>query len=360
MAKNYYDILGISKSASKDEIKKAFRKLAHKYHPDKGTGNESKFKEANEAYSILSDDKKRAEYDTYGRVFSEGGNTGGNGQGFEGFDFSGFQGFGGNGGVEFDLGDIFGEFFGGGGGSRRTKRGRDISIDIELDFKESIFGVQRKILLNKTSSCKTCGGTGAKSGSETITCSVCAGKGTIRENRRSFLGSFSAMKTCDECKGKGKVPKEKCHTCKGEGISYGQEEITVKIPEGIENGEMIKLSQMGEAIVGGVPGDLYIKIHVRKHPHIKKEGNNLIMDLDVKLSDALLGEEYLVETLDGKLRVTIPEGVNFGELLRIRGKGVPIGESKRGDLLLKINIKMPKKLSRDAKKTIEELKKEGV
>ncbi len=357
MKKNYYETLEVNKTASKDEIKKAFRKLAHKYHPDKGGGNEAKFKEASEAYSVLSDDKKRSEYDTYGRV-SDGGGFGGNaGQGFEGFDFSNFGGDFGE-GMSFDLGDIFGDFFG--GGRQRQKKGRDISVDIELDFKESIFGAEKKIILNKTSVCDHCKGSGGEVGTNFTTCSTCNGNGVVRETRRSFMGAFSTTKTCSTCRGKGKVPKEKCKKCNGEGITFGQQEIKVQIPSGIENGEMLKLSGYGEAETGGIPGDLYVKIHVRKHPKIVKEGHNLIMNLDVKLSDALLGAEYDVEILDGNLKVKIPEGVGFGEMLRLKGKGVPVGASHRGDLFLKIKINIPKRLSKEAKKTIEELRSEGL
>lgn len=355
--KDYYQILGIEKNSSQDEIKKAFRKLAHKYHPDKGGGDESLFKEASEAYSVLSDEKKRAEYDTYGRTFSGNGGQQGGPQGFEGFDFSNFGGFGGE-GVEFDLGDIFGDMFG--GGRRRTKRGRDISIDIELDFKESIFGAPRKILVNKASVCDRCQGKGGEPGTGFSTCTTCSGKGTIRETKRSFIGQFMTTRTCDNCHGSGKMPDKKCNTCKGAGIKHGQEEISIEIPPGIENGEMIKLSGKGEAISDGVPGDLYIKIHVRKHSMIRKEGNNLIQDLDIRLSDALLGMEQPIDTLDGKLKVTIPEGVKFGEMLRVKGKGVPVEGGRRGDLYLRINIKMPTKLSRDARKKIEDLQKEGI
>ena len=355
MAKNYYDILGIDKKASKDEVKKAFRVLAHKYHPDKAGGNAEKFKEVSEAYSVLSDDKKRAEYDTYGSTSGGSGGFGG-GQGFEGFDFSNFSDFGE--GSSFDLGDIFGDIFG--GGRQRQKRGHDISVDIELDFKESIFGTNKKIVLNKTSVCDHCKGSGGEVGTNFTTCSTCNGSGAVRETRRSFMGAFSSTKTCDTCKGKGKIPKEKCRKCKGEGITFGQQEINVQIPSGIESGEMLKLSGYGEAETGGVPGDLYVKIHVKKHPKIVKEGHNLIMDLNLKLSDALLGAEYDVETLDGNLKVKIPEGITFGEMLRIKGKGVPVGTNQRGDLYLKININIPKKLSKSTRKTIEELRNEGL
>lgn len=355
MAKDYYQILDIDKKASKDDIKKAFRKLAHKYHPDKGGGSEEKFKEINEAYGVLSDDKKRAEYDSYGRVFSNGSTGNGQGGPFSGFDFSGAtaEGFEG-----FDLGDIFGDFFN--GGRQRTHRGRDISIDIEIDFKEAIFGIRRKVLIQKTVRCDECSGSGAKKGTKLTTCEQCNGQGSIREVKKSFIGAFSVNRSCEKCQGKGKTPKEKCPTCFGIGIVKKQQEIVVDIPTGIENGEMIRLPEEGEAVASGPAGDLYVKIHVKKDARFHREGNNIVTTLNIKLSDALLGGEYRVETLDGNLKLKIPENISFGEILRIKGKGVPIDKTRRGDLHIKINIILPKKLSRKAKKMIEDLKQEGV
>ena len=362
-AKDYYEILGVPRNASKDDIKKAFRKLAHKYHPDKKDGDADKFKEASEAYTVLSDDKKRAEFDTYGRVFSDASGGAGPGaqggqNGFGDFDFSQFtqngQGFG-----NIDFGDIFNDFFGG-GAQERAKRGRDISIDLELSFAESIFGGERKILLNKTSDCVECKGNGGKPGTEFVTCSKCNGKGRIRETRQSLIGSFSTVHTCEVCQGKGKVPKEKCPTCKGAGVTRREQEITVKIPPGVDDGEMVRLAQAGEAVAGGTPGDLYIKLHIKRHPTFKKEGANLTTELNIKLTDALLGAEYALQTLEGEIKVKIPAGVTFGEILRIKGKGVPIDKSRRGDLLIRINIKLPSRLSRGAQKIIEGLKGEGL
>lgn len=365
MAKDYYQILGVDKKAPKEEIKKAFRTLAHKYHPDKKTGDDAKFKEINEAYSVLSDDGKRAQYDQYGSAgpnMGYGGNPSGSGfgQGFDGFDFSQFtQGGGGFNGVEFDIGDIFGDIFGGGSNRRKTKRGRDISIDLELSFEDSIFGVERTILLNKVSKCETCGGNGAEKGTEMITCEKCNGKGSVREVKRSFFGQFESVATCEVCSGVGKVPKHKCHTCHGKGIYKKESEIKVKIPSGIDNGEMIRLSGGGEAVSGGQSGDLYIKIYVNKHPLFRKDGQNLVMDLNVKLSTALLGGVEIIKSLDGEITLRIPEGITHGEVLRIKGKGVPSSKHQRGDLLVKILLNIPKKLSKETRKTIEELRKEG-
>jgi len=349
--KDYYKILGIEKGASKDDIKKAFRKLAHKYHPDKG-GDEAKFKEINEAYQILTDDKKRAEYDTYGETFSQGGTP-------SGWDFSNFSR---GEGVEFDfgdLGDVFESFFGGQGGTR-MKRGSDISVDIQISFAESVFGAERRIILTKNSTCTSCNGSGAETGSSLETCKICNGKGKIHESRRAFLGSFTSVRECSACLGKGQVPKDKCKVCNGHGILRKQEEIAIKVPGGIENGEMIRLSGKGEAVPQGVPGDLYIRVRVESHPVFRRDGPNLLMDLNIKLSDALLGTEYKIETLDGAIALKIPAGISYGEVLRLRDKGVQIKTGKRGDLLVKIIIKTPEKLSRRAQKLIEDLKKEGI
>lgn len=358
--KDYYQILGVKKNASKDDIKKAFRKLAHKYHPDKKSGDEKKFKEANEAYQILSNDQKRSEYDTYGRVFSSGG-AGQQSSGFEGFDFSNFEGFqqGSQGFQDFDLGDIFGEFFGG-SQKNQTIRGRDIAIDVELSFAESVFGTERSILLQKNSKCERCEGTGAEKGSEMNTCPTCNGRGRVKEAKRSLLGTITIEKTCGICFGKGKVPQKKCTQCQGTGVYRKEEEINISIPAGVEDGEMIRLSGMGEAVPGGSPGDLYAKVHVKKDPTFQRDGNDIRMDLNVKLTDALLGATYTIETLDGKIDLKIPAGIGFNEVLRIKGKGVSSQNSRRGDLLVRVKITFPNKISRSAKKIIEELKKEGI
>lgn len=283
MSKDYYKILGVERSASEEEIKKAFRKLAHAHHPDKKSGDEAKFKEVNEAYSVLSDKQKRAQYDNFG-ASGMGGGAGFNPNDF-GFDFSGFSQGGFEGG---DIGDILSSIFGG----RRVRRGRDIAVDIELSFHESIFGSERKVVINS------------------------------------------------------KLVKQK--------------EVQIKTPAGIDDGQMIRMSGMGETIEGGVPGDLYVKVHVRRHPSLRKEGYNLIMDLSVKLTEALLGAEHQIATLDGDLTLKIPSGTNHGTILRVKGKGVPTGDSRRGDLYVRIKVSLPEKLSKDAKKLIEELKKEGI
>jgi molecular chaperone DnaJ len=260
--------------------------------------------------------------------------------------------------VEFDLGDLFGDIFGGRGA--RTRRGRDISIDLELSFKEAVFGAERKVLLAKIGQCATCSGTGAEPGSELITCTTCNGAGKIHEARQTMLGTFSTSRACDGCAGKGKIPKHACKECKGQGVVRRQEEIKVRIPAGIDNGEMIRMQGAGEAVAQGVPGDLYVKIHVKKDPRFHKEGHNIVMPFSIKLTDALLGATYMVETLDGSLSLKIPQGITHGERLRVKGKGVPGEYGARGDLYIAIDIQVPGKLSKKAKQAAETLREEGI
>lgn len=356
MAKDYYQILSIPRNASKEEVKKAYRRLALKCHPDKAGGNEEKFKEINEAYHVLADDARRAEYDRYGRVFS------GAGGGQAGFDFGGFD-FGdfSERMADFDLGDVFGNIFGfGTKGRTRVKRGRDISIDLEISFEEAAFGTERRIVLTKMGVCEKCRGKGAEEGTDFKTCPRCQGSGKIHETRHSFFGTITSLNECGSCRGRGKIPEKKCPGCKGEGTMPKSEEVKIKIPSGIEDGQMIKLSGQGEAISAGIPGDLYAKIHVHPHPVFRKEGNNLIMNLDIKLSDAILGAEKEIKMLDGVIKLRIPAGIDSGEILRVKGKGIPDGRGGRGNLFIKILIKTPKRLSNRAKKIIEDLRKEGI
>ncbi len=355
MTKNYYDVLGVDKKATKEDIKKAFRKLAQKHHPDKG-GDEAKFKEITEAYSILSDEKRRREYDSYGQTFAGGGPQ----QGAGGFDFSGF-GNGSQFSSEFDINDLFGDFgdiFG--GGRARTPRGRDISMDVEISFKEAVFGVERTVLISKVGTCDTCDGSGAKPGTKMDTCATCNGQGRIHETRNSPLGAFTSVRSCPTCEGSGKVPKEACTTCSGRGVVRKEEEIKIAIPVGIDNGEMIRMTGAGEAVKGGASGDLYIKVHVKPHATFRKEGSHLVMNLPIKLTDALLGTTVPVTMLDGKvLEVKVTPMSSPEEVLRIRGKGITT-QGMSGDLLIHVSTTLPKKLSTKAKKAIEELQSEGL
>src|SRR3989338_6734790 len=286
MSKDYYNILGVNKGASKDEIKKAFYKLAHKYHPDKKEGNETRFKEVNEAYQVLSDDGKRSKYDQFGSTYENMGGYGGqSASGFEGFDFSNFtDGFSARGGqadgnINFDFGnlnDIFSDFFTGGMGGGRTqaRRGRDISTEVQISFSDSIFGTDRKVLITKTSNCLTCQGSGAKLGTKMETCKTCNGQGQISESKRTIFGNVASNKVCEVCLGTGEVPKEICATCKGKGVLRREEEISIIIPAGIRDGEMIRMTGMGEAISKGTAGDLYVKINVALHAVFKRDGHD--------------------------------------------------------------------------------------
>jgi molecular chaperone DnaJ len=354
MAKDYYSTLGVEKSATQDDIKKAFRKLAQKHHPDKG-GDEAKFKEITEAYSTLSDEKRRREYDTRGQF--SGNNSGqSNYQG-------GFGGFG-QGGVEFDFSDLFngggfGDIFGQ-GARTQARRGRDISVDIEIPFKDSVLGTSRTVLMAKVGTCDTCTGTGAKPGSEVETCKTCNGAGKVHETRNSVLGTFTNVRECTECHGSGKIPKTKCVTCSGRGVLRKEEEVKIQVPSGIDAGEMIRMPGLGEAIQNGTSGDLYIKVHVKPHKDFKKEGPHLVMNMPLKLTDALLGTTISITTIDDKkLEVKVPVMSATEETLRVKGKGVPTNRGT-GDLFIHLSIKMPKKLSHKAKKSVEELKVEGI
>ncbi len=352
MNKDYYNVLGVTKNASKDEIKKAYRKLALKHHPDKNDGKDAKFKEINEAYSILSNEKRRSEYDRYGDVFSSG--AGQPGGGFGGFSAEGGPASG------LDFSEILGDFFGfSGGGASGKRRGSDISIDMDISFKESIFGDIRKVILTKLGLCETCNGKGAAPGAALNTCTYCNGSGKVHETKRSIFGTFATQSICNHCYGVGKIPSKKCKKCKGKGEIKKPDKIKINIPIGIYDGEIIKLPGKGEEKSNGIPGDLYVKIHVKPDSIFQREGKHITTILDIPLSEALLGGERKIKIFDKQIKIKIPAGINTGEILKIRKKGVPF-ENGAGDLLLKANVRIPKNLSRKSKKLIQELKKEGV
>lgn len=363
MSKDYYKILGIDKKASKDEVKKAFHKLAHKYHPDKNGGDDKKFKEVNEAYQTLSDEKKRARYDQFGNADGPAGFGGGQGQGFGGFEGFDFSGFGNAQGFDMgDLGDIFGDIFGGGmrRGGQKSNKGNDLSSSISISFKDAIFGTEEEISITHDTFCDVCGGSGAKKDSKWNTCKNCNGSGQIREVKRSILGNFATTRVCEVCLGAGKTPEEKCGHCRGDGITRKQETLKIKIPAGVNNGEVLRVKGKGDVVSGGVSGDLYLKINVANDKIYKREGSNLITTIKIKLTDSLLGSEYDLLLLEGgSVKVKIPEGINNGDMLRVRNKGVPYSLG-RGDIIIKIIIDIPKKLSRKSKGLIEELQKEGL
>lgn len=347
MARDYYQILGVDRTASKDEIKKSFRRLAHQHHPDKGGGDEARFKEINEAYQVLSDDAKRSQYDRFGTAFEQGGF-----RGASGFDFEGL-----------DLGDIFGEFFGGGRRSRqRSRRGRDISVELTVDFEESFFGADKDIHIRRAGACSRCSGTGREPGTAEVACSTCRGEGEVRQTARSFFGAFTQVAMCPTCRGRGKVAAEPCLLCRGAGRENAAKTLRVHIPAGIDEGGTIKLSREGEAGEAGEPaGDLYVRVHVLAHPVLRREGDDLYVAQEISFTQAALGAGVEVTLPDGSIRVEIPGGVQSGTAIRVRAKGMPeLGGRGRGDLYVHIEVKTPERLSRKARKLLEELREEGV
>ena len=356
--KDYYKILGVEKTASQEEIKKAFRKLAHKYHPDKNGGDEEKFKEINEAYQVLSDEKKRAQYDQFGRV----GGTGA-GQGFSGFggawqDFSGFQGNPFGGFADFDIGDIFGGFSRGGfgGQSSRVSRGRDIHVSILISFKESLTGGEKEIKVKRKAKCESCDGSGAEKGSQLKKCDYCKGQGKVEER---VMGIFSTIQTCPVCHGSGKVPEKVCSVCKGEGVSSKEEKIRFRIPQGIYDGATLRIHGKGHAIRNGAPGDLYIEVRVKKDTRWERDGLNLYTREEISVSEAILGTKKKITLPDDSfVEVKVPAGTQPCTKLRVKGKGVVMG-GKKGDAYIHIDVKIPKKIKKDTKKLIEELAEKG-
>lgn len=363
--KDYYKILGVSREASADEIKKAYRRLAHQYHPDKAGGNEEKFKEINEAYQVLSDKEKRAQYDRFGHVFSDGAGPGFGGEGWP-FGQGGIHWEGGFGDLG-DFGDIFESIFEQfGGGRRRTyKQGSDIEITHEITLEEAFSGIKRKIRYETYVSCDTCRGLGYEKKQGTHSCSLCRGRGEIRVERRTFFGNISQVKTCGECGGSGEVPNKACNACGGKGRLLKHKEITLDIAPGIEDGQIIKIKGEGEAGErGGGSGDLYVIIKIKPHPIFERKKNDLYMVKDISVTEALLGKNIVCSDISGeKFSVKIPVGFNFQEKLKVSGRGMPrfgsvSGFLGRGDLYITFNLKLPKHLSAKAKKLLEDLENE--
>ncbi|HOJ11212.1 MAG TPA: molecular chaperone DnaJ [Clostridiales bacterium] len=353
--RDYYEILNVDKNASDDEIKKAFRKLAKKYHPDVNQGNseaEGKFKEVNEAYEVLGDPQKRAKYDRFGHsAFEQGGFDGG---------FGGFEGFGG-------FNDIFETFFdgafGGSGFSSRSsrsrkspQRGADLKYRIEVTFEEAAFGTEKEISVTRTEICDNCEGSGAKPGTGLETCKHCNGTGQIQYKHNTPLGSFMSIKTCDVCRGEGKIVTDPCDTCGGNGRVRKNVKMSVNIPAGINNGQTISLRGEGEpGYKGGPAGDLYIDIFVKPHPIFQRQGNDIMCEIPVTFVQSALGAEIDVPTLEGTLKYNIPEGTQTGSVFKIKGKGIPnIRGIGRGDLFIKVNIEIPRKLNEKQKAVLRE------
>ncbi|HYE59596.1 MAG TPA: molecular chaperone DnaJ [Candidatus Kapabacteria bacterium] len=357
MSKDYYKILGVDKNASADEIKKAFRRLAHQYHPDKKGGDETKFKEVNEAYQVLGDPERRKKFDQFGSDFEQQGGFGGN-MNWEDF-MRAARGQGGSfGGADF--GDIFGDIFGFGGGrsGRRQQRGNDIQVDIELPFREAVFGVEKDIRLTKNNACDVCAGTGAEPGSHLKTCGACQGKGQVAHVQRTILGAMQTVVTCQTCSGQGQIPEKHCKHCGGDGIVRNEVSYRIKIPAGIDNGESIRLEGKGESIGrSGIAGDLYVTVHVREDQLFERDGEDIYTDVHISYPQAVLGDTVDIDTLDGRKKIVIPEGTESHQQIRLRGLGVPrLRGSGRGDHYVRVIIDVPKKVSKTAKKLLEELK----
>lgn len=359
---DYYEILGIGKNASKDEIRRAYRRLAHEHHPDKGGGQAEKFKAINEAYEVLSDDAKRAQYDQFGQTFEQARASGAGFGGFGGFsDFSEFmRGFGQNysrgpfAGMEFDFGDIFSDIFGSPRGARR-EQGVDLEMGLQIEFLEAVFGVNRDVTIEKNDICPECRGSGAESGSQIVTCPKCHGQGQIVHRRASILGNLQHIEICDHCGGSGKIPEKNCPVCRGRGIKKMKKTISVSIPAGVEDGSRLRVSDEGEmGYRGSRRGDLYIVIRVRPHPEFKRMGLDILSEAAVSFYEAALGAKKDIKTADGEVELKIPAGIQSGKVLRLSGKGVHSGHA-RGDHLVTVRVVTPTKLTKREKELFRQL-----
>ena len=355
--RDYYEVLGVSKNASADEIKKAFRKLAVKYHPDKEGGDETKFKEVNEAYEVLKDQQKRQRYDQFGHA-GVGGNSGAAGGGNP---FEGFGGFGGQ-NVHFDfgdggLGDIFGQFFGGGNarGDTGSRRGRDVETTVTLTFEQAVFGVDEDIILDMDDECEHCHGTTVEPGHSMKTCPTCKGAGQQTRVMNTIFGQIQQAVTCETCRGTGKVPEKVCTVCRGRGTQRRKQNLTLKVPAGIDDGATIRLKERGEAIGGGVRGDLYVHIRVKAHKKFTREGDIILSEEHVSMVDAALGTEIDVETVDGVTRMKVPAGTQSGTDFKLSGHGVPHPRnSQRGAHIVSVVVDTPTKLTKKQKELLEQ------
>lgn len=358
--RDYYEVLGVGKSASADEIKKAFRRKAIELHPDKEGGDEEKFKEVNEAYEVLKDQQKRQRYDQFGHA-GVGGASGGGGN-----PFAGFGGQGQNINFDFEdlgLGDIFGSFFGGqpgGGRSGRAERGNDVETNVEISFEDAVFGTEVKLKLNLEDVCEHCKGTTAEPGHEMKTCETCKGAGQVTRAVRTVFGNIQQQTICPDCHGKGKIPEKLCTVCHGKGTGKKTQEVALKIPAGIDDGATIRLRDHGEAVASGAKGDLYINIRVKSHKRFTREGDLILSEEHVDMIGATLGTEIDVDTVDGPMRMKVPAGTQSGTDFKLSGHGVgsPRGNS-RGAHIVTVVVDTPTKLSKEQQELLEQFQKAG-
>lgn len=360
--RDYYETLGIGKQASADEIKKAYRKAALKYHPDKEGGDEAKFKEASEAYEVLKDPSKRQRYDQFGHAGVGGGASGG------GDPFGGFGGAQGGQGVHFDfgdlgLGDIFGSFFGGAQGGRgqgRQTRGRDVETHVDISFEEAIFGAEKELHLNLETTCEHCKGKTVEPGHSLKTCTTCKGSGQTVRVMRTVFGDIQQASVCHTCKGVGKVPEKPCSVCHGKGTELRKQTIRLKVPAGIDDGATIRLREHGEAIANGTKGDLYVHMRVKAHKQFTREGTLILSEEHISMIDAALGTEIEVQTVDGPVRMKVPAGTQSGTDFKLSGHGVPrLSSDTRGAHIITIIVDIPTKLSKKQRELLEAFKETG-
>lgn len=348
--RDYYEVLGVSKSASADEIKRAYRKKALELHPDRQSGDDTKFKELGEAYEVLKDPQKKAQYDQFGHAaaFGAGAQAGGgfNAQGFGGFDFGGF-----------DMGDIFSQFMGGGfGGTQtRTRRGRDLEVGVDLSFEEAVFGVERELAYELQDECDRCEGTTAEPGTKLKTCPTCHGSGQVTTTQQTILGSIRQTRTCNTCQGVGQVAEKPCTKCHGRGVIRRSKKVTVKIPAGVDHGNTIRVTGMGEAVQGGSRGDLYVHVRVKADKRFHRQGQNIISEATIPMAEAALGTEIPVETVDGAVKLKIPAGTQSGKIFKLSDRGVPYPNGRgRGDHLVNVTVETPTKLTARQRQLLEE------
>jgi molecular chaperone DnaJ len=339
---DYYDVLGVPRNASQDEIKRAFRRLAMKYHPDKNrdAGAEERFKEINEAYEVLSDPERRAMYDRFGHAGAESPFA----RAFDGFDIGGF-------------GDIFDAFFGGGSRRRQPQRGPDLQYRLTLTFEEAVFGAEKEIEVGRNETCSVCNGLRAEPGTEPKRCPVCNGSGEIRRAQRSIFGQFINVTTCDRCGGEGRIVDKPCHHCRGTGREVRRRKLQVRIPAGVESGSQIRVSGEGEmGLYGGGRGNVYIVLNVKEHPLFRRDGDRILLDLDVSFAQAALGDELQIPTLEGEKGLKIPPGTQSGHVFALKKLGVPhLRGGGRGDMIVQVNVVTPTHLTDEQKQLLKEL-----